>query len=511
MKFLEVLQKFEDKITNDACDYDHPEDLLSKTYIVDSFFEFIRNLDLDEDDTYYLRWYEEEHNKDSKLSLDNFIYHMVLSIQSNMDLSSEYLRLRDGLSEYSSVLLQKKFQLENELRTIPSNNNNKKDKIIFFKKKIDNRLKQKERFNTKYLIITAWRNCTTPSFMRWYNDDFSRDIFSVQNVDADRKNYIFFGDLSVKEAREMIALKKEDPNKYSEVFEKIIYRLNVVGALKKIVEGNYFLHDRLPIISAAEMLFTEKNYIAFAYLVTPQIEGLFRVLQQLVKGDKTNTGGMKELIKKMYKDEDFFEFVYFAYDFPDWRNKIAHGYMIEVNRELACEIMMALYWVVKAIDDDEQDYKRLMSFLDNFVSKQNLNMGVECLANYFDSMESKKNLDLLRKFLKGEFNSVLEWYGYDKQGDQFLETIKSTSFYLQIWNDEPLESETIKKVTMTDGTIKECKIKHFNDNSSKYYSLLSLLNEYNYVPTEWYKNYLHFFDRIEAAKKEVLRKLDKSQ
>lgn len=177
MKFLEVLQKFEDKITNDACDYDHPEDLLSKTYIVDSFFEFIRNLDLDEDDTYYLRWYEEEHNKDSKLSLDNFIYHMVLSIQSNMDLSSEYLRLRDGLSEYSSVLLQKKFQLENELRTIPSNNNNKKDKIIFFKKKIDNRLKQKERFNTKYLIITAWRNCTTPSFMRWYNDDFSRDIF----------------------------------------------------------------------------------------------------------------------------------------------------------------------------------------------------------------------------------------------------------------------------------------------------------------------------------------------
>lgn len=42
MKFLEVLQKFEDKITNDACDYDHPEDLLSKTYIVDSFFEFIR-------------------------------------------------------------------------------------------------------------------------------------------------------------------------------------------------------------------------------------------------------------------------------------------------------------------------------------------------------------------------------------------------------------------------------------------------------------------------------------
>lgn len=340
---------------------------------------------------------------------------------------------------------------------------------------------------------------------------FFKGYFLVQNVDADRKNYIFFGDLSVKEAREMIALKKEDPNKYSEVFEKIIYRLNVVGALKKIVEGNYFLHDRLPIISAAEMLFTEKNYIAFAYLVTPQIEGLFRVLQQLVKGDKTNTGGMKELIEKMYKDEDFFEFVYFAYDFPDWRNKIAHGYMIEVNRELACEIMMALYWVVKAIDDDEQDYKRLMSFLDNFASKQDPNMRAKCLTHYFDSMESEKNLDLLRKFLEGEFNSVLESSGHAKQRDKFFETIQSTSFYLHIWNDEPLEFETIEEITMTDGTTKECKITNFNDNSSKYYSLLSLLNEYHYVPNEWYKKYLHFLDRIEAAKKDVLRNLDKSQ
>ena len=40
---------------------------------------------------------------------------------------------------------------------------------------------------------------------------------------------------------------------------------------------------------------------------------------------------------------------------------------------------------------------------------------------------------------------------------------------------------------MADEPIKEINVKDFNDNSYKYYRLLSLLNEYNYVPKKWYK------------------------
>ena len=61
---------------------------------------------------------------------------------------------------------------------------------------------------------------------------------------------------------------------------------------------------------------------------------------------------------------------FLAYEFPDWRNKITHGDMIEVARELACEIMMVLYWIIKTIDAEEQDYKKLMSFLDDSVQNK---------------------------------------------------------------------------------------------------------------------------------------------
>lgn len=44
--------------------------------------------------------------------------------------------------------------------------------------------------------------------------------------------------------------------------------------------------------------------------------------------------------------------------------------MIEVARELACEIMMDLYWIIKTIDAEEQDYKKLMSFFDDSVQNK---------------------------------------------------------------------------------------------------------------------------------------------
>lgn len=509
MGFLHVLHQFENEIINNVCKEERPEDMLTKTYITNAFLEFVKKLGVEDDDTYYLKWYEEEHNKNSKLGRIDFIYHTVLGIQDKMDISEEYLRLYNSASEYKSVLEQKKTQFENELRTLAKDkkNKNKMDKIIYYKREIENRLNKKERFEQKYLIERAWRNCTIPYYIRWFKSDFSMDIYSAQNVDVDKRNIIFLGDLPLGEAEKMVALKKENPSKYSEAFENIIYRLDIVGKSKIIAEGNYYINDRLPIISAAITLFMEKKYIAFVYLVTPQIEGLFRVLQQSIKGDKADTRGMKEVIEKIHNNEDFLEFVYFAYDFSEWRNKIAHGEMIEVDREFACEIMMDLYWILRTIDSEEQDYKKLMSFLNNFCSKQDLKMMVECLANYFASIESEKYLELLKRFFEGEFDSIVEWYGIAEQKQKFIETIHSEELYLLIWNDEPLELETAKKIQMEDGEIKEFNVIELNDNSLKYYRLLSLLNEYNYVSLKWYKKYLSFVDQIEVENRNNLRKI----
>ena len=136
----------------------------------------------------------------------------------------------------------------------------------------------------------------------------------------------------------------------------------------------------------------------------------------------------------------------------------------------------------------------------------NLSM-VECLAGYFASIESEKYLELLKRFFEGEFDSIVEWYGIVEQKQKFIETIHSEELYLLIWNDEPLELETTKKVQMEDGEIKEFNVIDLNDNSLKYYRLLSLLNEYNYVSLKWYKKYLSFVDQIEVENRNKLRKI----
>ena len=55
--------------------------------------------------------------------------------------------------------------------------------------------------------------------------------------------------------------------------------------------------------------------------------------------------------------------------------------------------------------------------------------------------------------------------------------------------------------------IKEFNVIELNDNSLKYYRLLSLLNEYNYVSLKWYKKYLSFVDQIEVENRNNLRKI----
>ena len=93
MGFLQVLHQFENEIINNVCKEVRPEDMLTKTYIANAFLEFVKNLEVEEDDTYYLRWYEEEHNKNSKLSIIDFIYHTVLGIQDKIFILLHWIKI----------------------------------------------------------------------------------------------------------------------------------------------------------------------------------------------------------------------------------------------------------------------------------------------------------------------------------------------------------------------------------------------------------------------------------
>lgn len=499
----ELCNQVENEIINNACKDVEPENMLTKTYIVDTFLEFIKKPGVD-DENYYLEWYGKEYNKNENLNINDFIYHTVLGIQKDKDVSKEYSHLVKSASKYKSTLQEKKEQFVKELQKIGKDKKkfkNKYDKIVFYKQIIEEELKKNEYFEKKNLIKRAWQNCRTLHNKVWPRD-FEQKICWAKNVGADERYLIYFGHLSVREVEVMIDLKKKDREKYSELFESKIYRSDIIKEVNRIAKDNFYIQNRLELISSSLSLFEGKQYMSFVYLVTPQIEGLFRIWQHEILGDRSQTKGIRELMKKIYENDDFFAYTYFAYDFPEVRNPIGHGDIIKVDRELACEIMMDLYWILNIIDSDDCDYKKWMSFLNDFCSKQDAKAMVECLEKYFTSFKSKKYLDLLERYLKKEFDPILEWYGLGERQKKFNESIHSEELYLGIWNDDPLEVETIERIGEEDETTKM-----INDNSLKYSQLLELLNKQKCIPDQWYKKYLSFTEQIDAMHREYMENI----
>lgn len=76
-------------------------------------------------------------------------------------------------------------------------------------------------------------------------------------------------------------------------------------------------------------------------------------------------------------------------------------------------------------------------------------MMVECLANYFASIESEKYLELLKRFFEGEFDSIVEWYGIAEQKQKFIETIHSEELYLLIWKHRLTRAHREKQLKMS--------------------------------------------------------------
>lgn len=491
----------ENEIINNACKDVEPENMLTKTYIVDTFLEFIKKPGVD-DENYYLEWYGKEYNKNENLNKNDFIYHTVLGIQKDKDVSKEYSHLVKSASKYKSTLQEKKEQFVKELQKIGEDKKkfkNKYDKIVFYKQIIEEELKKNEYFEKKNLIKRAWQNCRTLHNKVWPRD-FEQKICWAKNVGTDERYLIYFGHLSVREIEVMIDLKKKDREKYSELFESKIYRSDIIKEVNRIAKDNFYIQNRLELISSSLSLFEGKQYMSFVYLVTPQIEGLFRIWQHEILGDRSQTKGIRELMKKIYENDDFFAYTYFAYDFPEVRNPIGHGDIIKVDRELACEIMMDLYWILNIIDSEDCDYKKWMSFLKDFCSKQDAKEMVECLKEYFTSFKSEKYLDLLERHLEGKLDPILEWYGFGERQKKFNESIHSEELYLGIWNDDPLEVETIERRGEEDETTKM-----INDNSLKYSQLLELLNKQKCIPDQWYKKYLSFTEQIDAIYREYMK------
>lgn len=411
---------------------------------------------------------------------------------------------------------QKKDELAKKIRSISNdknkkNGNHEKYKLEYYKEIIEGKLNDIKNFTTRKLIETAWTNCKISSCMMMLRKNFLNEIYLVQNIDFDRSNLVLFKDLPLNKAIELINLKNSNQKKYIEKFQTVIECLKVVERVISITKKNYYIHDRLKIISGALSFFKCGNYMLFVYLIVPQIEGLFRVLKEPIMLNDLHAQTMKKLIEQINEVEKFEESVYFLYDFPMLRNKIAHGYIIDVDIKMAYEMVMVLYYIIDKIDSEEHDYKKIMSFLEDFYDKKNMEDLVNRIEKYFTPNKNKKYIRILRRYFEGKFDSMLKWYGFEKKKDKFSEIINKDEFYSSLWNNDSLEIEEVIEVIKEDGAKKKEICKKPNDASCKYADFLALLDKCRCVPGKWYQDYKLFLKKIEQSNKNRIKQLNKNK
>lgn len=488
---------------------------MKKNNIAEKFEEYLKNPELKEYYNDYIKSYKEA-QKNSEISKTDFIYYKILGFNKGMDILEEYFNLYRQRDDYIKVLQQEEDDLIEKFKGISNDKKHKyeKSKLKFYKNIIDNELKDTKNYTKEKLIKIAWINCTIPSYLGMLRTNFLNGIYSVKNIYSDKRNLVFFGDLPTHIVRNLISLKNTDQKKYIESFKDIINSLKVLEKVERVTKKNYYIHDRLVIISEALSFFSCGKYLLFVYLIVPQIEGLFKVLKESIMFNNLDSEGMKDLAVQINKIENFKEFEYFAFDFPKLRNNIVHGDIVAVDVELACEVMMVLYWSINKIDSEEHDYKNIMLFLEDFYDKKNMEDLVNSIEKYFTLNNNKKYIRILRRYFEGKFDSMLKWYGFEKKQNKFSEIINKCEFYLSLWNDDPLEIGEVIEVIKEDGVKKKEISKKPNDASCKYADFLVLLNDYVYVPSKWYQDYKLFLGKIkqiEQSNKNRIKQLNKNK
>ena len=501
MGYLATLANFYKDLRKRAASNEKPETVLTRDNISESFLSFIDQYDDgNKERESFRKLYEEERKKNADLEWNEFIYTRALFVKEKRDIGTEYLRLKEESEEYLSLLQEKKDSYEKQLKAMGSTKSIQKEIIKYYKVFFEKRLKKAEKQSTtEELVREAINYCSEPYHMELFNGGFALDILSAQDIDTDKRDLVCFGELSPIEFRKMVRLRETDEEAYLDAFGNMISSLHIIEKIIEIAKKNFYLYNREKILHTAFALFSERNYESFAYLTVPQIEGLFQVYLRLL-GDKSICNGFQEIAKKIKEAEDFLEFVYFAYDYSTFRNKIAHGEMIDINRGKAYEVIMDVYWIIKQIDSDQRDYKLWLQLIEKCTD---LPASIKQIQGYFTGLDAEKYIELLKRHLHKEFKNALIWYNLGDQADKFNSIIQNKRFYDAIWNEKTLQA--YDEINEVDG--KKISVISYNDEPLKYRLLVEELRKYGYVPEDWYQQYTKFCDDIEKQQKTDLQKI----
>jgi hypothetical protein len=137
-----------------------------------------------------------------------------------------------------------------------------------------------------------------------------------------------FGDLPVREVRELVTLHRERPQEFDERLAAHVRTTQPAREIRAMLRGHHLLAARCPVLEPALNAFERGELALFASAVAVQIEGIFEDACLLcgVPYEALRLNTLTPKVDTFLKVAKYrIDFVYYAFAFQVVRNRIAHG------------------------------------------------------------------------------------------------------------------------------------------------------------------------------------------
>lgn len=268
-------------------------------------------------------------------------------VESHLNYFNDLIQHYESLSEVKDLLNEGKRSEYSESRTIIhfySRCLEERQAILnYYLHGMYTRALQKSRHEKGSLFATM----TLLSDFNHRPYEFGRSVFG-RNYDyriLDCSTHrLILSNVAMNKYMDFRKLYKSDKEKFYEDY----FELRGVEKIFKSIDRNLAL---LPVSPARKNIFEELKrffisgeWLAFYAIALPQVEGLF---SEMLESDNTNSAGKNALSAKVRKVRSWFihnekNLDYYEYSLPKYRNKFAHGVLLDDIKLLAYDLLTDL-------------------------------------------------------------------------------------------------------------------------------------------------------------------------
>ncbi len=307
----------------------------------------------------YDRYLKENPGSQEITSVYSYISNVYFGFRSS--LKKEYDTIEKAAKKRVKEYSDNVTKLDRIIESIPNEERLKKEKMKFYRDVNSVLLQQASADKEKPVIFRkAVSNIRGPKMLSSFLSPDWKYFDYRQYVNFDIRNAINFANAQIPHVKQINRIKKEQPELYPQAFREYITQYQIVPEIQKCIKFIPELKERTNLFETALALFEAENYEGFVYLMVPQVEGLFSVYCKMLGiSDIENRFSITEKLEAAYEKEKFFGFVYYSYDFPQIRNAVAHGSIIQVTEIDAYELLTDFHFITTKLIQPLLDKKSI--------------------------------------------------------------------------------------------------------------------------------------------------------